>query len=142
MTKSFPVKKKSRAETRAPKLLASVPYDRGFHFFTAVGHYTIETATSLVNLLEELQVIEVDPVTFHFRRKDFQKWIGNVMGDKELPENEIQPYKELWQEFEPSPFWVWAPSGPLFTQTSNQIQKATENREMTEAFSFPLRSRL
>jgi len=29
------------------------------------------------------------------------------MGDKELPENEIQPYKELGQEFGPSPFWVW-----------------------------------
>jgi len=51
MTKSFPVKKKSRAETRASKLLASVPYDRGFHFFTAVGHYTEETATSLVTFV-------------------------------------------------------------------------------------------
>jgi len=95
MVKNHSAKKRSQAEARYSKLLAAVPYDRGFHFFTAIGHYTGETATSLVNFAEELQHIEVDSANFHSERHDFQNWIQKVIGDKELAERIGQIKAEL-----------------------------------------------
>ena len=66
MAKSSSVKKKSQAEKDDSKLLANVPYDKGFHFFIAIGHYTWETATSLATLVRMLQVIDVDSINFSF----------------------------------------------------------------------------
>lgn len=43
-------------ETEAPaKILETVPYERGFHFFTDIGKYTGETAVSMFSLYEKLQ---------------------------------------------------------------------------------------
>ena len=95
MVKNHSAKKNSQAETKYSELLAVVSYDRGFHFFTAIGHYTGETAASLVNFAAELQHIEVDSVNFHFRRHDFQNWIREVIGDKELAERIGQIETEL-----------------------------------------------
>jgi hypothetical protein len=66
------------------KILDIVPYDAGFHFFTAIGHYTGETATSLDAFALKLQVIGADSVEFHFHRNDFQNWIKDTIGDDEL----------------------------------------------------------
>ncbi len=71
-----------KAET--DKILASVPYDRGFHFFSAVGVYTGETAINLQNFCEQLKKAEPEVIRFHFDRGDFQKWIGQMLGDGEL----------------------------------------------------------
>jgi hypothetical protein len=68
----------------AQKILRSVPYNQGFHFFTSVGRYTGETAIDLFAFYEELRVIENDSVIFHFPRGDFQKWIKETLGDNEL----------------------------------------------------------
>ncbi|MGA2683231.1 MAG: DUF5752 family protein [Candidatus Bathyarchaeia archaeon] len=63
-----------------------MPYERGFHFFTAMGRYTGETATSMDSFVEKLQVIDADSIGFHFPRKDFQNWIRDVIKDEELAE--------------------------------------------------------
>ena len=34
--------------------------------------------------MEKLETIEVQSVNFHYPRKDFQKWIREVLGDAEL----------------------------------------------------------
>jgi len=95
MAKDHSVKRRSQVEAGYSKLLAVVTYDRGFHFFTAIGHYTGETATSLANFAEELQHIEVDSINFHYRRHDFQNWIKEVIGDRELAERISQIKTEL-----------------------------------------------
>jgi hypothetical protein len=75
----------SQTETEArAKILETVPYERGFHFFTDVGKYTGETVVSMFNLYEELKTIEPQSVKFHFQRGDFQNWIRNTLGDIEL----------------------------------------------------------
>jgi hypothetical protein len=68
----------------AQKILSSVPYDRGFHFFMSDGHYTGETAISLCSFLRDLRSVDVQSIKFHFDRGDFQKWIRNTVGDQGL----------------------------------------------------------
>ncbi len=71
-------------KSAAQKILRSVPYNQGFHFFIGVGKYTGETAIDLFAFYEELRVIESESLSFHFPRHDFQKWITETLGDSEL----------------------------------------------------------
>ena len=66
------------------KSLRPVPYESGFHFFTDIGKYSGETAIDLFSFLEELRTIEPSSLRFHFQRRDFQNWISQTLGDKEL----------------------------------------------------------
>ena len=68
----------------AQKILNSIPYDQGFHFFMPDGHYTGETAMSLCSFLRDLGSIDVQSIKFHFDRGDFQKWTRTTLGDEEL----------------------------------------------------------
>jgi len=76
--------KSSIGKAEAQKILNTVPYERGFHFFTDVGKYTGETAVNLFSFYEELRTIEPQSVKFHFQRGDFQNWIKDTLGDTEL----------------------------------------------------------
>jgi hypothetical protein len=79
-----PEKRPSLDKDVIEKILTSVPYDRGFHFFRSVGNYTGETAINLFSFFEELKTIELQSVKFHFQRGDFQKWIRETLEDTEL----------------------------------------------------------
>ncbi len=68
----------------ASKILANVPYMNGFHFYAAFGNYMEETASSLSEFAEVLRTIAEGSIRFHFPRGDFQKWIGETVGDAEL----------------------------------------------------------
>jgi hypothetical protein len=69
---------------RIVEMLRTVPYDKGFHFYTAHGNYTGETATSLDAFEKKIQVVPETSVSFHLQRGDFQKWISDTVGDTEL----------------------------------------------------------
>jgi predicted heme/steroid binding protein len=71
-------------KSKAEKILSSVSYEKGFYFFIDIGKKTGEPALNLSGLYEELRVIEPQSVRFHFRRKDFQNWVKDVLGDAEL----------------------------------------------------------
>jgi hypothetical protein len=66
------------------EILRTVPHEKGFHFYTASGNFTGETATSLDAFEKNLQVVPDASVNFHFQRGDFQKWIGDTLGDDKL----------------------------------------------------------
>jgi hypothetical protein len=66
------------------EILKTVPYEKGFHFYTASGCYTGETATSFDAFERKIQVVPEASVTFHLQRGDFQKWITDTLGDTEL----------------------------------------------------------
>jgi len=72
--------------TKIIEILRTVPYEKGFHFYTAIDNFTRETATSLDAFENKLQTVPVDSVNFHLQRGDFQKWIKNSLGDDELAE--------------------------------------------------------
>ncbi len=80
----FKTTKKPLETASVNNILTSVPYERGFHFFSDIGLYTGETAINLPNFCEQLKKAEPQTVRFHFNRKDFQNWIGQTLGDKEL----------------------------------------------------------
>ncbi len=66
------------------KILGVVPFEHGFHFSTQQGAYTGTTATSLADFAQKLETIDVESILFHYPRGDFQKWIEETLGDKEL----------------------------------------------------------
>jgi predicted heme/steroid binding protein len=80
----FPKDKAIVEKTIAKKILSSVSYEKGFHFFIDIGKKTGEPAINLSGFYQELRVIELQSVRFHFQRKDFQNWIKDVLGDQEL----------------------------------------------------------
>ena len=72
----------SRNENKNP--LRVVPYNKGFHFYTAVGNYCGITSTSLEDFVNALKYLCSEAIIFHFERGDFQNWIREVIGDGEL----------------------------------------------------------
>jgi hypothetical protein len=103
MAKTHATRKVSLDKSMVQKILSSVPYDKGFHFFTAIGCYTGETATSLLAFAREIEVIDADSIKFHFQRHDFRIWIKDIIGDVELAEriNQIKeglPEEDLRKE--------------------------------------------
>ena len=66
------------------RILRSVLFENGFHFFTDRMDYTGITATSLCEFEEKLKIVSAQSVEYHFHRQDFQKWISDIIGDVEL----------------------------------------------------------
>ena len=64
--------------------LRAVPHAQGFHFYISFGDYCGVTAHSLEEFTSALQYVCSDSILFHFERGDFQNWIRNIIGDKEL----------------------------------------------------------
>lgn len=98
MAKAHKPKQVSIDKSTVEKILSSVPYDKGFHFFTGIGCYTGETATSLEAFAREIEAVEADSVKFHFQRHDFRKWIKDIIGDDELAERINQMKEGLPEE--------------------------------------------
>jgi hypothetical protein len=73
------------------KIHMSVEYKKpskesAFYFFTSIGNYTGESAASIEDFLKKIEHIDIKSIEFHFHRGDFQKWVAETIGDKELAE--------------------------------------------------------
>ena len=87
MSSTYVKRKKVQKEKKIRKTtetLRTVPYDTGFHFYTGTGSFTGETATSLDDFERQLQIVPDASVGYHLARGDFQEWIQDTLGDKEL----------------------------------------------------------
>jgi len=60
--------------------------ESAFYFFTSIGNYTGESATSIEDFLKKIQHIDIKSIEFHFHRGDFKKWVAETIADKELAE--------------------------------------------------------
>lgn len=78
------VKSSVSNESLYSKVLRKVTEREGFHFYLGIGQPTGETAVSLADFLEKLENVNVQSVNFHYPRKDFEKWVLEVIGDTEL----------------------------------------------------------
>jgi hypothetical protein len=83
-THRTPERKRLQLNKKIVEILRTVPYEKGFHFYTAHGNYTGETATSLDDFEKKIQLVPAGSVSFHLQRGDFQKWIEDTLGDSEL----------------------------------------------------------
>lgn len=69
------------------RILRTLPREKAFYFFTSIGNYTGESASSLKEFMEKINEVNVKSLEFHFYRGDFEKWIGETLEDKELAEH-------------------------------------------------------
>jgi hypothetical protein len=76
--------KRVESTERIREILRTVPVEKAFHFSTGTGNFTGETATSLHAFEKKLHIVPPESVSFHMQRGDFQKWIDDTLGDREL----------------------------------------------------------
>jgi alpha-amylase len=79
-----PESEKVELSGKIAEILRTVSHEKGFHFNTAPGSFTGETATSLDDFEKKLQIAPAESVNFHLQRGDFQKWFADTLGDTEL----------------------------------------------------------
>jgi len=80
----------------ASKILRTVPYNNAFYFFTDIGQYSGELAASLADFCKKIKTIDIKSIDFHYKRRDFQKWIRGTIGDVYLA-NEINKIQKSIQ---------------------------------------------
>jgi len=68
------------------KALKTVPREKAFYFFTSIGNYTGESASSLKEFMEKINEVNVKSLEFHLYRGDFERWINDVLEDAFLAE--------------------------------------------------------
>jgi len=66
------------------RIFGAVPREKAFYFFTSIGNYTGESATSLKEFVEKIKDVNVKSLQFHLYRGDFEKWTLEVLRDEEL----------------------------------------------------------
>jgi DNA-binding transcriptional ArsR family regulator len=68
---------------KATEILAYLPAERTFHFYTDLGKPLDVFAASLGDFCEKLEKIDARSVEFHLNRGDFEAWFTGL-GDAEL----------------------------------------------------------
>lgn len=79
---------------RVSKILRPLSREKTFYFFTSIGNYTGESAASLKEFMDKIKEVNVKSLVFHFHRGDFERWIAEVLEDKELAE-EIEKMQKI-----------------------------------------------
>jgi len=69
---------------RVSRILRSLSREKAFYFFTSIGNYTGESASSLKEFMYKINEVNVKSLEFHFHRGDFEKWVAEVLEDKKL----------------------------------------------------------
>ncbi len=59
--------------------IVAVPREKAFNFYTSLGAYTGEMATSIDEFLEGMQRVPLHSLEFHIARRDFEKWAKDVV---------------------------------------------------------------
>lgn len=65
-------------------VLKKVSREKAFYFFTSVGNYIGESASSLEEFLEQVQVVDARSLDFHLGRGDFERWFREVWDHENL----------------------------------------------------------
>jgi hypothetical protein len=75
------------------RILRQLTRNEAFYFFTSIGNYTGECATSLEDFLRKIKKVYMKSIEFHLYREDFEKWVTETLEDKELAQ-EIQKLRK------------------------------------------------
>jgi len=85
-------------ETQSARhILRKLPRENAFYFFTSIGNYVGESASSLEEFVEKIKHLPSISLEFHQQRGDFEKWFAQTLGDTELAE-EINKLRDLTGE--------------------------------------------
>ncbi len=75
---------KNLTKPNALKILSNVAKEHAFYFCTADGVYTGIFAFGLEDFADKLHGVNESSILFHYPRGDFQAWIRDTVGDREL----------------------------------------------------------
>jgi len=75
---------RSLSREEVSRILGTVTYDRAFYFYHGIGKPNGEFAVSLSDFCNKISAVSAESLAFHLKRRDFQNWIGEVIGDTEL----------------------------------------------------------
>jgi NDP-sugar pyrophosphorylase family protein len=64
--------------------IMAVPMEKAFYFYTGIGQYTGLIATSVNGFIEALEVAPIQSLEFHAKKRDFERWVREVIGSSEL----------------------------------------------------------
>ena len=84
MRKKPVVSKKVLDKVTISRIMRTVLRHEGFHFYKELGNSTGKVATNLTEFVKQLGAVDVRSVNFHFKHRDFEKWIRDVIGDADL----------------------------------------------------------
>lgn len=68
----------------ASRVLRKLSREEAFYFFTSIGNYTGQSASSLEEFLYKIRQVDIKSLEFHHQRGDFEKWFAQTLEDKEL----------------------------------------------------------
>jgi hypothetical protein len=69
------------------RALRNVMREEAFYFFTSIGNYTGQSASSLDEFLQKIKDVNIKSLEFHLFREDFEKWIAQTLGDNRLADD-------------------------------------------------------
>jgi len=72
------------SQSEVKGILRAVPRDEAFYFYEEVGKPVGCIATSLVDFRDKINTVRWSSLVFHLKRKDFENWISEIIGDSEL----------------------------------------------------------
>ena len=67
--------------------IMAVPRDKSFYFDTGLGQYSGILASSIGEFLEALKIVPLESLEYHIGRRDFEKWMKDVLGSIQLADN-------------------------------------------------------
>ena len=76
------------------RFLRRLPPERAFSFFHKFAGPTGLVAHSLEEFHSVMKTVSIDSIRFHLERGDFERWLGQVVGDEELAEE----FRQLSEE--------------------------------------------
>jgi alpha-amylase len=68
----------------ATEVLRTLPRNEAFYFFEDVDKYTGKSASSLAEFCDMTKTIDKKSIVFHFKRRDFERWIKETLRDPKL----------------------------------------------------------
>lgn len=73
-------------QSHIKRILRNVSPEKAFHFYERLGKPSGEDARSLNEFRDKMNVVTFQSLVFHLKRKDFENWISEVIGDSKLAE--------------------------------------------------------
>jgi len=67
-----------------PEVLRTVPQNEAFYFFEDPNKYTGKSASNLAEFCDMTKTVDKKSIVFHFKRRDFERWIKETLRDKQL----------------------------------------------------------
>jgi len=75
---------RSLSREEVSKILGTVAFERAFYFNDGIDKPNGEFAVSLSDFCNKINLVSSESLAFHLKRRDFQNWISEVIGDVEL----------------------------------------------------------